>query len=75
MDHGQIPILHQMDIQFDAIATFQRGMECSHGIFRALGIMKAPVGIAPAPQFRQTGMAAAPTQAQQVRCRQNQQQD
>ena len=72
VDDRQIAVLQQMDVQLNAVAMVQSGLEGSHGVFGNTGAVKPPVGIAPTLQVLQTGMAAAAADGKKINGNENQ---
>ena len=55
-----------VDIQFRAEAALHSAAKGRHGVFRNPVAVEAPVGVVPAPELRQTGMAGPAAQGQQI---------
>jgi len=67
---GQGAVLDQMDVQLNAVTLLQRCPEGGHGVFGLRFVVEAPVGITPAFQCFQTGMAGTALGGKQVSARQ-----
>ena len=59
VDDRQVAVLQQVDVQLDAVAAVQCGLEGSHAVFRQAIAVEAPMGVRPALQVLQPRIAAA----------------